>query len=221
MQWKPLKGMVFGKLTVLEDIRDKYHMCKCECSCPEHTIKIIRACHLMSGATVDCGCGEQERRAKGSTYHGMRHTRFYNIWIKMKDRCYNPNSPEYVNYGGRGIIVCDRWRDSFEAFRDDMYVKYEQHVLDYGEKNTSIDRYPDNDGNYCPENCRWATREEQNWNKRGVNSYKFMGSLYNTKELAELFGEVNVEKLRRRLCRRNYDVEYVYNKWYANGKEDI
>lgn len=86
----------------------------------------------------------------------MSRTRFYRIWKGMFTRCYNKNYRLFKDYGGRGIIICDRWR-VFDNFRDDMLGSYRE--------NLSIERL-DNDGNYTPDNCKWATREEQNWNKR-------------------------------------------------------
>ena len=80
----------------------------------------------------------------------------YNAWVTMRQRCNNPNSVDYPNYGGRGITVCDRW-NTFRLFLEDMGERPEGHTLD---------RYPDNDGNYEPSNCRWATPSQQNFNKR-------------------------------------------------------
>lgn len=94
----------------------------------------------------------------------MRSTRFYRVWSDMKTRCLNKNYRLFKDYGGRGIAICERWL-RFEGFRDDLLRKYNRHVKMFGEKNTSIERI-NNDGNYDPKNVRWATRVEQNRNKR-------------------------------------------------------
>lgn len=115
--------------------------------------------------------------------HGMWGTRFYRIWKNVKQRSTNEGHRDYVDYGGRGVGLHPSW-ESFENFKDDMYQDYLKHVEEHGEDNTSLDRV-DNDGNYEPSNCRWATRALQEYNKpiasqntsgvKGVSWYKKTG----------------------------------------------
>lgn len=95
----------------------------------------------------------------------INNYRFYYIWIYMRRRCTKPNCNIYKYYGGRGIKVCDRWMNSFDSFKEDMWDTYDNHVYEYGEKNTSLDRI-NNDGDYSKENCRWSTRKMQAQNRR-------------------------------------------------------
>jgi hypothetical protein len=128
--------------------------------------------------------------------HGFRYTRFYNIWKRMKDRCNNQNNIDYHRYGGRGIKVCDSWTSNFENFRDDMYESYLCHSEINGEKNTSIDRI-DTNGNYCKENCKWSTPQEQRLNQRqSRNSLKKF-------EAVSPDGEIFICHNRAEFCRQN------------------
>lgn len=163
--FKDISGEIFGNLTVISySYTNKYRksvwLCKCKCG---NTIETVKS-NLINGHTLSCGCLRLERLRQKCVRHGMRGTRFYNIWKGIKTRCYNKNRKEYFDYGGRGIKMSDKWLE-FNNFKEDMLDLYNKHVEKFGESNTSIDRINVN-GNYCKKNCRWATSSEQNSNKR-------------------------------------------------------
>jgi hypothetical protein len=153
-----LSGQIFGRLTVLKidnSIAQKPIYWKCRCSCGN--IATIRGSRLTSGITQSCGCLANERTIARSTIHGMSHVSEYKIRMGMIARCYNPSSPNFKNYGGRGITVCDEWKNDFITF-----FKY---VGKRPSPKHSLDRI-DNDGNYEPGNVRWATQKQQSNNAR-------------------------------------------------------
>lgn len=171
-----IAGKHFGRLTVIKDSgrRDKsgsaYWVCQCECG----GISEVRTHSLTGGHTRSCGCllsesGRRQitsllaqgKRGKPHIKHGhapggKRPSRTYCAWKGAKNRCFNMNEPGWIDYGGRGITMCERWRNSFRNFLADM-----------GEvrPGLSLDRI-NNDGNYEPGNCRWATQAEQHANRR-------------------------------------------------------
>lgn len=151
-------NMKFNSWTVTGIINHRMVECICECG----NVKQVSIYDLINNKSRRCSsCA---RKFRGKRTHGMSRTRIYTAWIDMKSRCYRKEDSSYENYGGRGITVCDEWKDNFEPFRDwALGNGYASHL--------SIDR-KDNDGNYCPENCHWVTKQEQNNNTRR-NHYVF------------------------------------------------
>lgn len=157
----PLMGKTFGYLTVVsreENGPRNRARWNCICSCGNATT--VESCRLVGGYTKSCGCYARELARKGDSRrtHGLSQTNEYNAWTQIKRRCLNSRSKDYAKYGGRGISICEKW------------LSYEGFLADMGKRPTakhSIDRI-DNDGNYEPGNCRWATYTEQNRNRRNT-----------------------------------------------------
>lgn len=173
--FQDLLGQTFGRLTVIELLwgsartgRRTAYLCRCACG----KEKTILACHLVSGHSQSCGCFRLETTETRCLRHGARRTGGtwpeYEVWRSMRARCYKPKTVNYGRYGGRGIVVCERWRNSFENFIADMGRR--------PSSEHSIDRI-NNDGNYGPDNCRWATAEEQRNNRPIGKKRKHVGPL--------------------------------------------
>jgi hypothetical protein len=178
---RDLNNSIFGRLTVIKNVgKNKFGqpIWNCKCSCGQE--KNILNSSLISGRTKSCGCLQKELYAKRkgniNIKHSMSKSRFYGIYNAIKFRCYNKNSDRYKDWGGRGITVCKEWLDDFINFKNDMYESYLEHVKEFGENQTSIDRV-DNNKNYCKENCKWSTCKEQNANQRDYPSQRYFKAI--------------------------------------------
>lgn len=177
-----ITGQNFGRWTVIECAgRGKHGELQYKCRCRCGTERILRRSSLTSGNSKSCGCLARDVSREKETTHGASGTRLYRIWAGIIQRCCNSRERyEWEKYGGRGISICDEWRNSFETFR--------RWALDNGySENLSIDRIDVNKG-YCPENCRWATVYEQNNNKRTSRKITFCGETGTIREFSDRYG---------------------------------
>ncbi len=198
-QVPPAAGDKFDKWTVIGSSEQPYSvLCRCVCGVERH----IRYRHLYSKHSQSClkCCGDKIAAKK--TQHGFskregNRTPTYRSWSMMIQRCTNPKTTKYEDYGGRGIKVCEQWFD-FTNFLADMG---ERPSIKY-----SIDRFPDNNGNYEPSNCRWATDKEQGLNRRNNKMVEFRGVTKPLTTWAEEIG-ISVTLLSARLGRLGWTIE--------------
>jgi hypothetical protein len=190
-----LSGQRFGRLSVIKYVglspnnKAKF-LCKCDCG---NEVTVLGN-GLRVGDTKSCGCLQREAVIKKNFVHGMatrkNRTKIYTVYHNMMERCENPKRPQYDDYGGRGIKVCERWKD-FETF-----------LLDMGEPlsgDLTIERI-NNNGNYEPNNCKWATRKEQNNNRRDTKYLEFYGLRKNISQFSEIT-KIPLSALRDRIYR--------------------
>lgn len=157
-----LTGVQFGKLIVLRFSHiNKFQqsMWLCRCDCGNETI--VHSNNLRRGYTQSCGCARNRKTSERATKHGMHGTVLYKRWKSMKERCEDLNNPVY---GGKGIKVCDEWKEDFQTF-------YEWSMANGYDTKLQIDRI-DGNGNYCPENCRWVTAKANSENRKDVKKIK-------------------------------------------------
>lgn len=171
-----LSGQRFGRLQVIQKLENSRWLCKCDCG--NETTTTTNS--LRRGETRSCGCLHKEVVSTTMKKHGKTNTRLHRIWRHIKYRCFNESSKAYKNYGGRGITVCDEWVNDFQAF-------YDWAMKNGYSDNLTIDRI-DNDGDYSPENCRWATYKMQANNKRNNHLIKQNGETHTLTEWSEIIG---------------------------------
>ena len=178
-----LTGKRFERLLVVDidyerKTRKTYWICKCDCG----NTKSVRSDSLQCGAIASCGClkKEQDEGNLDRTSHGLSKTRLYTEWQAMKGRCYNKKNECYAEWGGRGIRVCEEWKDDYNAFHS--------WALNNGyAENLTLDR-KDNNGDYSPHNCRWATNKEQSNNRSSNVLVEHNGEQCTIMQLAEMTG---------------------------------
>lgn len=153
-----LTGQRFGRLVVVERSANSKSgkarwLCKCDCG----NDTVVFSTSLVRGLTHSCGCLNREITSERFSTHRLSESRLHETWSDMKKRCYNPNSKSFSAYGGRGIEVCEEWKDDFQSF-------YDWAISNGYKPGLTIER-SDCDGNYCPDNCTWITIQEQQRNK--------------------------------------------------------
>lgn len=178
----------------------EHYLCRCDCGTKKTVFKSL----LTFGSSKSCGCLNREICTK----HNMTGTRIYNIWRSMRVRCYKIDDDHYKNWGKRGITVCDEWRKEFINF-------YNWAITNGYKKNLSIDRI-NNDGNYEPSNCRWATQKEQGSNMRSNRNITFNGETHCVSEWSRLLG-INYANLIYRL-NTDMSIKKAFTKKINNNK---
>lgn len=211
-RYTDLTGKTFGMLKVLgrdpgktDSSRSCYWLC--ECQCENKTIVSRSTSNLKQGTISNCGCLNRQRLVEQSNSlkkHGMSNSPLFHIWTGMRYRCYNPNSPIYAHYGGKGICICDEWKDDFKSF-------YDWSIANGYKKGLTIDRI-DYNGDYCPENCRWITNEQQQRNKSNVPLYEYKGRMFTTGQFEEFLGVIKRGYVLYRV-KRGMTLEQIANEW--------
>lgn len=206
-----LTNQKFGRLTVIKRVDQKTPirwLCQCECG----NFKEVYATHLRSGNTRSCGClareiavkmGHQRDIGKRSFKHGDFGTKLYGIWAGMKRRCYNRNTKYYADYGGRGIKVCEEWKE---------YINFKQWAVSAGYKEGLTIERINVDFDYSPDNCKWISIHEQNLNKRNSVRIEYQGKIYSIKEIAAITG------LKERTIKGRYERGWTTEKLFDPTK---
>ena len=206
-----IAGQRFGNLVALRRVEGKRTQWLFQCDCG-NTVELAYS-RVLYGQ-MSCGCLRKETAqewVKSHITHGESKTKLYRKYRSILERCYRKDTWKYKRYGGRGIYVCDEWKNSFQAFRDWAYKTGYDPSLD-GRTEQSIDRI-DNNGPYSPENCRWTTAAEQQKNREVTTLYPYHGEMYSASEFADKFGISDKSFVYRRLKIKHQTLEYILNDW--------
>ena len=206
-----ITGYRFGRLVAIEKATNTKSQWVFQCDCGN---TIVLPISRVFGGTQSCGCLRKEigqQWAQARTKHGQCSTKLYRKYRAMLDRCYYSASWKYKRYGGRGIYVCDEWKNSFITFAEWAYkTGYDPNLN--GRIEQSLERI-DNDGPYSPENCRWATAKEQQKNRACTTLYPYKGEMYSASEFADKFGIKDKSFVYRRLLKNGQTLEYILADW--------
>ena len=198
-----LTGRRFGKLLVKDFLgykkRRPFYKVICDCGVE----KEVCYWELVRGQTQSCGCLHRKLVGDMSRKHGLSKTRLYKIWLGIKKRCLNKNCSRYKYYGGRGINICNEWKDDFKSFSN--WAQQNGYT-----DELSIDRI-DVNGNYSPENCRWSTKEQQSNNTRSNKYLEYKGIKHSMSEWCKLLG-LNYYKIRSRISSYHWSVEEAFER---------
>lgn len=209
-KFKDLTGQRFGKLVVIERYGSHkgHSQWKCKCDCGNYSI--VTTGNLNSGHSKTCGCSYYESK---NIKHGLRHTRLYGVWLNIKRRCYLETKPDYERYGGRGIKMCDDWKNDFASFYEWAYKNGYDENASYME--CTLDRI-NTDKDYSPDNCRWVSNKVQQNNKRNNIILSYKGE---TKTLSIWAEELDLpyKTLYSRLKYRKWSVEEAFERPIGNN----
>ncbi len=204
-------GQKFGRLTVIEFSHKSktsyFYLCHCDCG----NDKTIVRCNLKSGSSKSCGCLNKEIITQRATTHGMHYHKIYKVYIRMIGRCYYSNHIQFKDWGGRGITVCDEWKNDRTKF-------FAWAFANGWKKGLQLDRI-NNDGNYEPGNCRFITPQENSLNRRNTAIFYYNGQYYNSHELAAMSDNIPADYILRRVKWNKWSVERAISQPIIKRKQ--